>query len=122
MEALQKSQVALQNQKQGKGSSIDHTNKADYSIGMEGKGRPGSPTTDVTKLQNVSKAGYAEARQQIDFSDQQLDAAEQKGTSEMNSQKAKLEALQKMKPPTNPDELAQYLMRRLEAAEQSIKV
>jgi len=36
---------------------------------MEGKGRPGSPTTDVTKLQNVSKAGYAEARQQIDFSD-----------------------------------------------------
>ena len=38
----------------------------------------------------------------------------------MSANKAKLEAYQRQKPPTNPDELAQYLMRRLEAAEASI--
>jgi len=40
----------------------------------------------------------------------------------MASQKTKLEALQKQQPPTDPDELVQYLMKRLEAAEQSLKV
>ena len=45
-----------------------------------------------------------------------------KDNQELTSQKTKLEALQKQKPPTDPQELVQYLMKRLDAAEQSIKV
>lgn len=45
-EALQKSHIALANQKAGKGSSIDGTMKADYSAGGQG-GYDG--ITDVTK-------------------------------------------------------------------------
>jgi len=39
----------------------------------------------------------------------------------MSSHKSKLEALQKQAPPKDPEELVQYLMKRLDAAEQSIQ-
>ena len=40
----------------------------------------------------------------------------------MTAQKNELESLQRQKPPTDTEELVQYLMQRLEAAEKSIKI
>jgi hypothetical protein len=58
----------------------------------------------------------------IVITDEQIDAQEKKDNEVMSSQKSKLEALQKQAPPKDPEELVQYLMKRLEAAEQSIQV
>ena len=68
-EALQKSQIALANNKKG-ASSIDPTVKADYSMAARGGG---DDMTEITKQQMISKNQYDSNAQQIDFGDNQLE-------------------------------------------------
>lgn len=59
---------------------------------------------------------------QADLNETQAAEAEEKSNSLLAQQRKALETLQKQKPPSDPNELVQYLMKRLEAAEESIKV
>ena len=56
------------------------------------------------------------------MSDEQIQEVEERDNRSLASQKSKLDSLQKQAPPTDQKELVQYLMKRLEAAEGSIKV
>lgn len=66
----------------------------------------------------ISKQAYD--GNQILLSDEQIELQESKDNAQLQSQKDKLENLQKQKPPTDPDELVKYLIARLDAAEEAI--
>lgn len=56
------------------------------------------------------------------LSERQITEQEQRDNAEMAGKKSQLEALQKQQPPAKQAELVDYLMKRLRAAEESIKV
>lgn len=76
--------------------------------------------TEKTKSKMVSKLGYD--GNQILLSDEQIELQESKDNAQLESQKEKLENLQRQKPPSDPEELVKYLIERLDAAEEAIKV
>ena len=56
------------------------------------------------------------------LTDDEIKRQEERDNALLASQKSELESLQRQKPPTNKEDYVEYLMKRLEAAENSIKV
>lgn len=55
------------------------------------------------------------------MSEEQIAEREERDNAELEVNRSRLEALQKQQPPKKQDELINYLMERLQAAEGSIK-
>lgn len=93
--------------------------------GMKTIGKGGGvENTVITQSKNYDMGNSLNAldnRLQV-LSEQEMAEQEERDNYELASQKNKLNALQRQQPPKDQDELIQYLIKRLEAAEDSIKV
>ena len=56
------------------------------------------------------------------FSEKEIADQERRDDAQLSDKRSELEALQKQKPPEKQEELIEYLMKRLKAAEASIQV
>ena len=56
------------------------------------------------------------------YSEKDLAEREQRDNAQLSDKRSELEALQRQKPPEKQEELIEYLMKRLKAAEASIQV
>lgn len=56
------------------------------------------------------------------FSEEEINNQELRDNAQLSDKRSELEALQRQKPPERQDELIEYLMKRLKAAEASIQV
>lgn len=77
----------------------------------------GNDATEVNRQSNPYPAD-----QQRGYSEQEMAAQEQRDNAQLSERRSELEALQRQKPPEKQDELVEYLMKRLKAAEASIQV
>ena len=71
--------------------------------------------TEVTKSQPYNQGmshdlNAGGSKKMVPVSEEEMNIRESRDNAELQSQKSKLEALQKQKPPTNQEDLVKYLM------------
>lgn len=77
--------------------------------------------TTITQSQNLGNSlDKLDTKLKV-LTQKEVEEQEFKDNQSLASHKQKLESLQRQKPPTKQDDLVQYLLKRLEAAESSIK-